>query len=66
MKSNVGGIDRMIRIVLSMFILGAGFYIPSWWGLVGLLPLLTGIAGWCPLYSIFGINTCRKGDVCNT
>jgi len=65
MKSNVGGIDRMLRIVLSMFILGAGFYIPSWWGLIGLIPLLTGIAGFCPLYVIFGINTCRKDDVCN-
>lgn len=62
MNPNVGGIDKLIRVLLSMVILGAGFYIPSWWGLIGLIPLLTAIMGFCPLYAIFGLSTCRPDN----
>ncbi len=59
MKHNVGSIDKSMRIVVGLAIIGAGFYFGSWWGAVGLVPLLTGLTGFCALYSLFGINTCR-------
>lgn len=58
MKRNVGNIDRVIRIVIGLAILLAGFYFGSWWGAVGLVPLLTAAIGWCPLYLPLGLSTC--------
>lgn len=56
---NVGLIDRVIRIVIGLvFIALAYFGIIGSWGYIGLLPLLTGLLKWCPLYSILGIQTC--------
>ena len=60
MKCNVGGFDRILRIVVGLGILGAGWYFKSWWGLVGLLPVLTGIFRFCPAYTPLGINTGAK------
>ncbi len=57
MKANLGGTDRVIRIVLGVVILIAGYVFKSWWGLIGLVPLITGIIGWCPLYIPLGIST---------
>ena len=59
MKLNVGIIDRWVRIVLGIAIAAAGFYFKSWFGLIGLIPLVTAAVGWCPLYAPFGISTCR-------
>ena len=61
MKCNVGGVDRILRAVIGLGILGAGAYFHSWWGLVGLVPLLTAILGFCPVYVPFGLSTCRGG-----
>jgi hypothetical protein len=58
MKKNVGKADTIIRIVLAVIIGVLGVYFNSWWGLLGLIPLLTGIFGLCPLYMLFGIKTC--------
>ena len=58
MKANVGGIDRKLSIVIGLAILGWGAYAQNWWGLVGVVPLLTGLMGWCPPYAIFGISSC--------
>jgi len=61
MPRNVGGIDRLLRIVVGLVLLSLIFFIQGparWWGLVGLVPLLTGLFQVCPLYSVFGINTC--------
>jgi hypothetical protein len=60
MKPNVGGIDRFLRVVIGVGVLGAGYYFKSWWGLVGLGPILTAAIGWCPAYLPFGITTCAK------
>jgi hypothetical protein len=60
MKANVGSIDRTLRFVLGLAVLGAGYYFKSWWGLVGLVPLLTATFSFCPLYPILGISTCPK------
>jgi hypothetical protein len=48
----------MIRSVLGIAILGAGYYYQSWWGLIGLVPLGTGLMGYCALYTVLGINSC--------
>ncbi len=58
MKANVGGIDRILRIVLGLALIGAGAYFKSYWGLIGLVPLLTATLRFCPLYPIVGVSTC--------
>jgi hypothetical protein len=62
MKCNVGKIDRALRIVLGLAIILAGIYFKSWWGAVGLIPILTGIIRWCPVYALFGLSTCRQNE----
>jgi len=52
--------ERVIRVVLGLFVLSLLFWGPqSWFALLGLVPLATGITGRCPLYSLFGFSTCR-------
>jgi Protein of unknown function (DUF2892) len=59
MKKNVGGLDKNLRIVLGIILLALVFVGPkTMWGLVGIVPLMTGLFGLCPLYSILGLNTC--------
>ncbi|TSA56587.1 MAG: DUF2892 domain-containing protein [Methylophilaceae bacterium] len=61
MKSNSGGIDRIIRIVAGLALLSwAGIFNGPVWAFIGILPLSTGLIGWCPAYPILGINTCKK------
>lgn len=60
MKRNVGGLDRAFRVVLGLVILGVGVYFRSWWGAIGLLPLLTGLFAFCPVYLPFGTSTCER------
>jgi hypothetical protein len=57
---NAHALDRALRIVLGLAILSLTFLGPQTpWGLLGLVPLVTGVAGYCPLYQALGINTCR-------
>jgi Protein of unknown function (DUF2892) len=63
MKSNIGLTDKMLRIILALLIAGLGFYFKSWWGLLAIAPLLTGLASFCPIYKIFGLNTCEAKSV---
>ena len=58
MKPNVGSLDRTLRIIAGLALLGAGLYLKSWWGLVGLVPLLTAAFRVCPAYLPFGLTTC--------
>jgi len=59
MKSNVGGIDRILRIVIGLVLIGLTVNGSiGLWGWLGILPLATGAIGWCPPYAIFGWNTC--------
>jgi hypothetical protein len=56
---NEGTIDRVLRVALGLAVLSLVFMGPeSAWGWVGLVPLVTGLIGVCPVYSILGINTC--------
>lgn len=59
MKCNVGKADKAVRIIAGLAIGGIGIYFQSWWGLVGLVPIITSLAGFCPLYLIGGFNTCK-------
>jgi len=60
MKVNIGSIDRVIRIAVGLALILLGFSgVIGPWGLVGLLPLATGIFKFCPAYSLFNINTCK-------
>jgi predicted RND superfamily exporter protein len=58
MTRNEGNTDRIIRLALGIAVIALGFYFRSWFGLIGLIPLVTAGIGWCPLYSIFGLSTC--------
>lgn len=61
MKANVGGIDRVLRILAGIGLLSLVFVLEDasrWWGLVGLVPLATGLFSFCPLYPLLGISTC--------
>lgn len=61
MKANVGGIDRVMRIVLGLVLLSLVVVGPkSLWGLVGLVPLATGLMRFCPFYPLLGINSCPR------
>lgn len=61
LKKNVGGIDRIARIVLGIALIAAFFMVEgqySWLYLLGIVPLATGLMSSCPLYTIVGLNTC--------
>ena len=61
MQQNIHNIERIIRVLLGIIILSLVFIGPkSWWGLIGILPILTGLSGWCPPYQLLGISTCKK------
>ena len=56
---NVGGIDQILRIVAGLVLISLVFIGPQTpWGWIGLIPLITGAVGFCPLYKIIGLNTC--------
>lgn len=59
MSQNVGGIDRILRIVVGAVLLALVFVGPQTvWGWIGVVPLVTGLVGWCPAYLPFGLKTC--------
>lgn len=60
MTRNEGQTDRMLRIIAGLALLGlavSGMYTPWTW--IGIVPLLTGLIGWCPAYALLGFNTCK-------
>ena len=59
MVENVGDTERMFRILLGLLFIGLAFALGGWWwiGLIGIVPVITGILGWCPGYLPFGITT---------
>lgn len=63
LSSNVGNADRVVRVVVGLGVIAAGWRFHSLLGLIGLVPLLTAGLGWCPGYLPFGLSTtCRRGD----
>jgi hypothetical protein len=65
MKANEGGLDRILRIVIGAVLVGGVFFGGQFgmgflnpWGWIGIVPLATGLMGWCPAYALLGIKTC--------
>jgi hypothetical protein len=61
MKANVGGIDRILRIVVGLALLSLFFLLEGnarYWGLIGIVPIFTGLFRYCPAYSLIGVDTC--------
>jgi hypothetical protein len=60
MTKNVGSLDRTLRIVAGLVLLSLTVIGPKTpWGLIGIVPLLTALIGWCPAYTLLGIRTCK-------
>lgn len=60
MQHNIGSVERIVRVVAGVVLSSMAFVGPANpWFLLGLVPLLTGIVGWCPPYAMLGINTCK-------
>lgn len=60
MKLNEGGIDRSVRIIVGLVLIGLTVTAKIGpWGWIGIVPLATGLIGWCPAYSLFGLKTCK-------
>ena len=59
MKKNIGNSDRIFRFAAGIAIILKGLVSQSWWGLIGIIPIMTASMGHCPVYLPFGINTCK-------
>lgn len=60
MKKNIHNIERLARILIGLILISMVFWGPtSPWFFIGAVPLITGLIGWCPPYSLLGINTCN-------
>jgi hypothetical protein len=63
MTKNIHSIERVIRILLGIGLVSMAFVGPAnLWFLLGAIPLVTGLVGWCPPYALLGINTCKLGQ----
>ena len=63
MEKNIGDIERLIRVVAGLAIISLFFFGPKTpWALLGIVPVVTGLAGWCPPYTLLGINTRKKSE----
>lgn len=60
MKANVGSIDRLLRVIVGLIIAIIGVILDSWWGMIGIIPLATGLFRFCPLYCPLKISTTGK------
>jgi O-antigen ligase len=59
MKTNEGSVDRGLRVVAGLVLIAlAATGTVGAWGWIGVVPLATGLMGWCPLYTVLGINSC--------
>ncbi|MEO7200846.1 MAG: DUF2892 domain-containing protein [Dokdonella sp.] len=62
MKINVGIVDRVVRIIVGLILVSLPFVLDSpwrWFGLLGVMPLITGFSARCPAYGLLGVNSCR-------
>ena len=63
MKTNIGTLDRVVRLLLAAGLFSLFFILTGeqkWLGLIGIVPLATGLIQWCPLYALVGIRTCSR------
>lgn len=60
-SANIGTVERAVRVIVGVAILSLTIIGPRTpWAYLGIVPILTGLSGWCPLYSVLGISTCKK------
>lgn len=62
MKCNVGKTEKWIRIAAGIVIIGLGIYYGSWWGIIGIVPIITGLIRYCPVSALLGVSTCAAED----
>lgn len=62
MKCNVGRTEQIVRVVIGTVIVLIGVYFRSWWGLIGLVPIITGAIRYCPISAVLGISTCDANN----
>lgn len=60
MQKNVGGLDKIARILAGIALIGWALAGGPLWAWIGVLPLATGLLGWCPAYTLLGIRTCPR------
>lgn len=61
LKKNVGYIDSIVRVFLGAVIVAIGLYFESYWGFIGLIPVISGAVSFCPIYRIFNASTLGPG-----
>lgn len=63
MKANIHTTERKVRVIVGLILCSLAFWGPSSpWFLIGLVPVITGLIGWCPPYALFGFSTCSLKD----
>lgn len=63
MKKNIHPVERVVRVLVGLVLISMAFMGPkNLWFLVGIVPVLTGVIGWCPPYAMLGISTCKIKD----
>lgn len=62
MTCNIGKTDRLLRIIIGLCIIAFGIYDKTWWGAIGIVPLITAYIRWCPAYIPFGLSTNNSKD----
>ena len=62
MKPNIGKADKIVRLIAGIAIIATGFFMGSWWGAIGIVPIVTALINWCPVYEPLGISTCAKEE----
>lgn len=60
MKYNVGKTEQIFRVIIGLIIIILGLYYKNWWGIVGILPIITGLSRYCPISALLGISTYHK------
>jgi hypothetical protein len=61
-KCNVGKTEQIIRIGIGIGIILVGLYYRSWWGIIGIIPIITGSIRYCPISAILGVSTCQTDE----
>jgi hypothetical protein len=62
MTRNMGKLDRVLRILVGLVLLAHVYIVPTSWGWLGLIPIVTALAGFCPIYRALGLNTCAAAQ----
>ena len=62
MKKNIGTIDRIARLIVGIVVIVLGVVFKNWLGIIGIIPVGTALAGYCPLYTLFGMSSCKPKE----